>query len=194
MFCCSTRSSLKAGNPILRWWPSFDETESDSRPTDAAVDGTGEMKKEQLPPKTVVVATTGSTADAMADEPDPVRCYDCEDAALAPLTPSNLRLIAAGSEGSAAQRRDGKGDDLHSETCSQTSKWSHSTGGALQRSMDLQAGSPGLTMRRATTGFGWGAGRTTGALKNMDELDELTEAAAVAAPDETRVDGDLEVD
>ena len=81
---------------------------------------------------------------------------------------------------------------MHSETCSQTSKWSHSTGGALQRSMDLQAGSPGL--KRATTGFGWGAGRTTGALKNMDELDELTEAAAVAVPDETRVDGDLEVD
>jgi len=193
MFCCSTRSALKAGHPILEWFASFDETESDSRPTDAAVDGAGEKEKEQSSePKTVVVATTEATADAMADEPDPVRCYDCEDAALAPLTPSNLRLIAAGSDGSAAHRRDFKGDDLHSETCSQTSKWSHSTGGALQRSMDLQAGSPGL--KRATTGFGWGAGRTTGALKNMDELDELTEAAAVAVPDEARVDGDLEVD
>ena len=180
------------------WFSSLDESEADSRPTDAAaVEGETRKAEPLTTSKTVEVAATETTVDAMADEPAPIRCLDCEDAAaLAPLTPSNLRLIAAGSEGSTVQRRaEGKGDDLHSETCSQTSRWSHSTGGALQRSMELQAGSPGLTMRRATTGFGWGAGRTTGALKNMDELDELTEASAVvAASDETRVNGDLEVD
>ena len=159
VICCRSRSDGKTSRldeMLLALAAPFRRTEAPPRFNTTAADAKEDQKEDQKEREfvgmdAVLQTTSPSTLDRQAS-------------VVAPLTPDNVALL---DQAPAAVQTKGPVSDSDGRSATSSKRSARS---ALERMVDMQAtGLQGAPL--PTSGFGFGAGRTTGALKTWEDDD-----------------------